>query len=566
MKLPRYALGAIACLLLTPAASHAGFLADAGGPTITVTGPAIGTPYPATLTVQGADGPITKVRAFATVNHSDPDGLDLALVPPTGNGVVLMSDACGGSPISLTFVFDPAAASTLVDEGPCSSGAFLPSNFSPADNWPSPGPAALTNTSLNAFAGRNPNGDWNLYALNDVNAVGANTISTWGLEITTATSQIVVPATGATSGVANQYPFTKTFDTPDGQVIDDLNLKLTSFNHQHPDDVDILLQGPTGEAAMVMSDACGSDDINTNFNWAFDDEAPVSFANTTSANCTANATKPVDFGDVPEDMPAPAPARPYGATMATFDGLAGGAFRLFINDDSNSDTGYIADWDVQMTTRPAAATGFAPTSVATAEGQTAELTVQRTNPGNLGPATLDVAVNDSDTDPSDYTAPPAKLQFARGEIQKTISIPITADLSGEEPETFFVNLANPANDASLSDATATATVTIARSEPDNRFTLGRVERKRNGSARIAVTIPSGGQLTSDDAGSKDLLKTTDAFPETAGTTMLKLKPEKKAKRKLKRGKKVRLTARITYTPNGGSANFAEAPVTLKRKR
>ena len=199
--------------------------------------------------------------------------------------------------------------------------------------------------------------------------------------------------------------------------------------------------------------------------------------------------------------------------MASFDGTTGGIFRLFINDDAGGDTGYSGGWDVAMTTRPAAATGFAATSVATAEGQTAQLTVNRTGPANLGPATLDVAINDSDTDPSDYTAPPTKLQFARGETSKTIDIPIRSDLQGEEAETFFVTLANPVNDAGLSDATSFATVTIARSEPDNRFTIGQVERKPNGSAQVPVTIPVAGQLTSDDAaGPKDRLKTTDAFP------------------------------------------------------
>ena len=262
--------------------------------------------------------------------------------------------------------------STLVDDGPCSSGAFLPSNFSPADNWPLPGPGSLTNTNLNAFNGRDPNGEWKLFALNDVNAVGANTISTWGMEITSATANMVVPATGATSGIANQYPFTKPFDTPDGQVIADLNLQISDFHHQHPADVDMLLQGPTGETVMAMSDACGGTDINTNYDWTFDDEAGLQFGDGSFDNCQQNSIRPSDFA-TPEDMPAPAPARPYGATLSAFDGLQGGTFRLFINDDGGGDTGYIGDWDVAMTTRPAAATGFASSTVATAEGQTAQL-------------------------------------------------------------------------------------------------------------------------------------------------------------------------------------------------
>ena len=100
-------VAATLCGLLVSVAAHAGFVASSLGPTITVTGATQGTPYPAEVKVEGGDGPITKVRAFFTLNHSDPDGLDVALVPPSGSGVVLMSDACGGNPISLTFVFDP---------------------------------------------------------------------------------------------------------------------------------------------------------------------------------------------------------------------------------------------------------------------------------------------------------------------------------------------------------------------------------------------------------------------------------------------------------------------------
>jgi subtilisin-like proprotein convertase family protein len=579
MKNLRYPLAAIACvLLLTPAAAHAGAIANGTGGTITLNGQTTGSPYPSTLKIEGGDGPITKVRPFLTITHSDPDALDLAVVSPTGHASVVMSDACGGSLISnLSFIFSQTAASQLFDntpDGDCTSGEYLPSNFTggAADAWPAPAPTT-PGTNLDTFIGKNPNGDWKLFGLNDVNATSSQ-ITSWGLSITTATANIVVPAVGATSGVANQYPLTKAFDTPDGQVIDDLNLKITEFNHQHPADVDMLLQAPTGEAVMAMSDACGSTDIFNGFNWTFDDEAANQFGDGTFDHCTDSSIKPSDFATPLEDMPAPAPARPYGATMATFDGLQGGTFRLFINDDAGGDTGYIDDWDVTMTTRPAAATGFAATTVASAEGQTAQLTVNRTGPANLGPATVDVGITDGETAPSDYTAPPAKLQFAPGETSKTISIPIVADVNGEEPETFFVTLANPTNDALLADATSFATVTIAGSQPgippesggpDNRFTVGAAERLRNGSAQLPVTVPGAGKITVDDAGAKSLVKTAEASAEKAGTIVIKVKPEKRTKRKLRRGKKIQLTTAITYTPTGGSANSAQAPVTLKKK-
>ena len=129
-----------------------------------------------------------------------------------------------------------------------------------------------------------------------------------------------------------------------------------------------------------------------------------------------------------------------------------------------------------------------------------------------------------------------------------------------------MTLSNPVNDALLADATSTATVTIARSEPDNRFTVGSPTRKRNGSAELPVTVPGIGSIVVIDNAPKSVLKPVEVFAETSGTTVLKLKPAKQAKRKLKRGKKVRLTADITFTPDGGSANSAQAEVVLKKKR
>lgn len=572
MKTIRHSLVAALCALVIPAAAHAGTVANTnGGPPVTITDNTTGSPYPARLKIEGGDGSITSVQVIVRLSHTFPDDIDLAIVAPTGQATVLMSDACGGDPnlADTTFVFSSAAPAPLSDDGnpvQCTSRDWQPSNYvAEVDNWPAPGPGNLTTTNLNVFNGRNPNGEWQLFVRDD-SSPDSGAIASWGLVITTNTAETGIPKPGGTSGVANPYPATKTFDTPDGQVIDDLNLKLTGFNHQHPDDVDMLLQAPTGQTVMAMSDACGGTDINTSFNWTFDDEALLSFADTTFANCTETSIKPADFDSPPEEMPAPAPARPYGTTMSAFDGLQGGAFRLFINDDASGDTGYINGWDLTLTTRPAAATGFAATAVATAEGQTAQLTVNRAAPANLGPATVDVGISDSDTDASDYTAPPSKLTFERGETSKTISVPIGADLRGEEAETFFVTLSNPVNDALLADATSSATVTIARSEPDNRFTVGAAIRKRNGSAELPVTVPGVGTITALDAGPKSLLKPAETFAAQPGTAVLELKPAKRAKRKLRRGKKVELTAAVVYTPDGGSANSAEAPVTLKKKK
>jgi subtilisin-like proprotein convertase family protein len=551
--------------LALPAAAHAASIGGTNNSGITINDNAppfngLASPYPSTINLSGGDGPILDVNVSVTLTHNNINDVDLALVGPSGAATILMSDACGtGTLSSRTFTFNQGAPS-LSSGGPCAAGSYSPTDYAPADNFPAPGPGALTTTNLNTFDGLSADGQWSLYAVDD-SSFQAGAISSWSLNVSTATALIVIP----NQGLASPYPSEKTFDTPNGQVIDDLNLTVNGFNHSFPRDVDMMLEGPTGETVMVMSDACGTTDIADNRVWTFDDEAAVQLGGDDEANCTAGSRRTADY-DPDDTMPAPAPPRPYGADLSVFDGLPGGNYRLFVNDDAPSDTGYIADWAIQSTTRPPAATGFAATAVPAAEGQTAQLTVSRTGSANLGAASVNVAITDGDTDNRDFShALPTKIDFARGEASKTIDIPINADQDGEPAEKFFVQLADATGDAKLADATSIATVTIAKSEPDNNFKVGKAQRKPNGSAVIPVTVPGPGQLTSDDAGAKNQLKTIDGFANSAGTTALKVKPAKSTKRKLKRGKKVKLTAEITFTPTDGKANSAQAPVSLKRK-
>jgi subtilisin-like proprotein convertase family protein len=557
------------CTLAVPAAAQATVVNGTQNTDIAFVDHANANPYPSNLTISGGDGPVLDVDVSLTMDPIAPDDLDIALVGPSGAATILMSDACGGTAFSpaRTFTFSQGSA-VMPDGGPCPAGTYGPSNYEVGtDNWPAPGPGALSSANLNNFNGLSANGVWKLFVLDDNSLPGGTqgSITSWSLSIVTATGQIVIPAKPNTSGLSSPYPSDQTFDTPAGQVIDDLNLKINGFGHTFPRDVDMLLQGPGGENVMVMSDVCSNDDIADARNWLFDDEASLPFTDDPTS-CTVSSAKPSDL-ETDDTMPAPAPGRPYGSTMAVFDGTPGGAFKLFVNDDAGSDTGYITSWTIQMTTRPLAAVGFDPIAVATAEGQTATLTVKRTGSANLGAASMNVTVTDAETDSRDFGhAIPTKLDFAAGETQKTISIPITADTEGEPAERFFVSLSDESGDAKLANATSIATVTIAKSAPDNSFTLGDATRKRNGTAEVPVTVPGPGQITSDDSDSKDRLKTISTFADRGGTFVVQVKPSGTTKRKLRRGKKVRLDTQITFTPDGGTANSKDAPVVLKKRR
>ncbi|MFN9956450.1 MAG: proprotein convertase P-domain-containing protein, partial [bacterium] len=55
-------------------------------------------------------------------------------------------------------------------------------------------------------------------------------------------------------------------------TITDMSVTLEDISHTYPDDLDILLVGPTGAMVLLMSDAGGSWDLN-NVTLTFDPNA-----------------------------------------------------------------------------------------------------------------------------------------------------------------------------------------------------------------------------------------------------------------------------------------------------
>ena len=82
--------------------------------------PAFGSapPYPSTIAVTGLSLPISKLTVtLSDLTHTHPDDLDVLLVAPAGQSVLLMSDAGGGLPIDhATLIFDDAASLEQPDE------------------------------------------------------------------------------------------------------------------------------------------------------------------------------------------------------------------------------------------------------------------------------------------------------------------------------------------------------------------------------------------------------------------------------------------------------------------
>ena len=142
------------------------------------------------INVAGLTDPVSKVTVtLKNMNHTFPDDVDVLLVGPGGQKLLLMSDAGGSADIiNNTYTFDDAAAATMTDIGPLASGTFKPSNFDTVDTFPAPAPVGPYPDPqlLSVFNGVNPNGTWSLFINDDVGGDIGNVNLGWELNITTS--------------------------------------------------------------------------------------------------------------------------------------------------------------------------------------------------------------------------------------------------------------------------------------------------------------------------------------------------------------------------------------------
>jgi subtilisin-like proprotein convertase family protein len=152
-------------------------------------GPALD--YPSTVSVAGVAGVVTNVTVtiFSLVS-GNPDDIDMVLVGPNEEQVMLMSDACGSGTITeRTWTFDDAAPTFLSDNGPCAGtlGTFKPSNYEdPALDDLSKeggGPPPPYSNALSDLAGGSPEGEWELFVLDDKSGFVGFGFNAWALTL-----------------------------------------------------------------------------------------------------------------------------------------------------------------------------------------------------------------------------------------------------------------------------------------------------------------------------------------------------------------------------------------------
>ncbi|MGA1794649.1 MAG: DUF2341 domain-containing protein [bacterium] len=146
------------------------------------------TPYPSTITVPSTSGTVTKVMVkFIGLSHTWPDDIDILLEGPGGQTIMLMSDQGGGGAVSgVTLTFDDNATEDIPDGVGVVSGMYKPCETTQGDTLPSPAPSSpYTGTQLSVFNGVAPQGDWDLYVIDDAGGDSGSISGGWELIIIT---------------------------------------------------------------------------------------------------------------------------------------------------------------------------------------------------------------------------------------------------------------------------------------------------------------------------------------------------------------------------------------------
>jgi serine/threonine protein kinase/subtilisin-like proprotein convertase family protein len=145
------------------------------------------TPYPSTIEVVGQNGVVTD--ANVTLNgfgDAFPPGVDLLLVAPGGQSVLLMEGVGGPDPVDgLAVTFDDAG-SALTEAQPITSGTFRPSSNAGDGfgfNGPPPAAPAPYGSALAVVNGTDPNGTWSLFAFGDSGGGTGQISGGWSLDL-----------------------------------------------------------------------------------------------------------------------------------------------------------------------------------------------------------------------------------------------------------------------------------------------------------------------------------------------------------------------------------------------
>jgi hypothetical protein len=153
-------------------------------------------PFPSTIQVSGfKKGKVKDVNVvLRDFQHTFPDDVDELLVSPEGESTFILSDVGTKNDLfeigGVTLTIDDEADDLLPDSSNLISGTFRPANGDPdfsgdesGDEFPPPAPEP-GDSQLSVFDGMNPNGEWQLFVVDDQISSAGFFGDGWTLEIT----------------------------------------------------------------------------------------------------------------------------------------------------------------------------------------------------------------------------------------------------------------------------------------------------------------------------------------------------------------------------------------------
>ena len=151
----------------------------------------VANPYPSIIRLSGFNGLITNVTVrLENLAHTFPDDIDVLLVGPAGQRVILMSDTGGANDVNVDLNFADTAPNNLPDGPQIITGTYKPTNIGAVDPFAAPAPnAPPLQPTLGAYNGTNPNGDWRLFVVDDAGADVGSIAGGWTLTITTPAAE-----------------------------------------------------------------------------------------------------------------------------------------------------------------------------------------------------------------------------------------------------------------------------------------------------------------------------------------------------------------------------------------
>jgi subtilisin-like proprotein convertase family protein len=311
------------------------------GEAITIPASGSAAPYPSQIVVD-QPGVVLDVDVAIGFAHERVDDLDIMLVGPQGQAVVLMSDTGGtGLGVDTAVDLDDEAGAPLADDEPVEG--FL-TNYRPAnygdgpDTFPVPAPAPTTaSPALAAFDQTVAAGTWSLYVVDDTDEASGS-IGWWRLKLDLAEPG-TYPSGLQVSGLG---------------PVTDVDVTIRGFDTEYAQDINFLLVGPRGQQSVLLNDAGGdSDEAVNDVDLRFDDEAAFHAPEDDPLGSGPYQPTSYDRRTPPNQFPPPAPPAPSPlgppTSLAVFDGTdPNGTWRLFGFDDAREDLSSIDGWSLHI--------------------------------------------------------------------------------------------------------------------------------------------------------------------------------------------------------------------------